>query len=194
MVERWPKQPLCTKTADIKGYLAESLSQWKMCGTEIGEMNEMRMLLPVYFPSKEFVEGVNAVDTVAFLLLLTCLFLVYHMKEVFIFSLLRCSYVLSICHEYSLPRAYHTPSVVMVAGRGQEQDVYMTSRPLVLGSEPTSTVPVVHTNTHNTHTIARRNTPVLLGIDYIACDQTIHVEARFCEKCAVLVWCTHDCN
>ena len=50
-----------------------------------------------------------------------------------------------------------------------------------------------HTHTH-THTIARRNTPVFFGIDYTACDQTIRVEARFCENCAVLVWCAYDCN
>lgn len=196
LVESGPKQLLPTKTAHIKGYLAECLSQWKMCGTEVGKMNEIHVLLPVYFPtSEELVEGMNAVDTGTFFLLLTCLFLVYHMKEGFNFPILRCSYVLSICYECSPSRAHHTPSMAMVAGRGQKQDVYMTSRPLVLGSEPTSTVSVVHTRirTH-AHMIARRNTPVFFGIDYVACHQTIRVEARFCENCAVLVWCAHDCN
>ena len=38
-----------------------------MCGTEVGEMNEIHVLLPVYFPaSEEFVEGMNAVDTGTF--------------------------------------------------------------------------------------------------------------------------------
>jgi hypothetical protein len=45
--------------------------------------------------------------------------------------------------------------MAVVAGRGQEQDVYMTSRPLVLGSEPTSTVSVVHTHARTrTHAMA----------------------------------------
>ena len=179
MVESGPKQPLSTKTAHInplnaelnrvyhllallrahhvfhisglrvKGYLAECLSQWKMCGTEVGEMTEIHMLLSVYFPASEaFAEGVNTVDTGTFFFASLFFVLVYHMNKVFIFPLLRCSCVLSIGHECSPPRAYHTPSMAMMAGRGQEQDVYMTSRPLVPGSEPTSTVSVVHTHTH----------------------------------------------
>lgn len=59
LVESGPKQLLPTKTAHIKGYLAECLSQWKMCGTEVGEMNEIHVyyclctFLPLRRLSKE---------------------------------------------------------------------------------------------------------------------------------------------
>jgi hypothetical protein len=37
-----------------------------MCGTEVGEMNEIHVLLPVFFPAFEVFVGMNAVDTVTF--------------------------------------------------------------------------------------------------------------------------------
>jgi hypothetical protein len=38
-----------------------------MCGTEVGEMNEIHTSLPVFFPACEvFVERMNEVDTVTF--------------------------------------------------------------------------------------------------------------------------------
>jgi len=90
-----------------------------MRGTEVGEMNEIHMLLSVYFPASEaFVEGVNTVDPGTFLLLLICFFSCTMLTRFLFFPLPRCSCVLSIGHECSPPRAYHTPSMAMVAGRG----------------------------------------------------------------------------
>jgi hypothetical protein len=87
--------------------------------------------------------------------------------------------------------------MAMVAGRDQEPDVYMTSRPLVRGSEPTFTLSAVRTHTHththartHTHTRARslevRKRPIFFGLLVVG-----HVIKRYARKrdfVGILVW------
>ena len=85
------------------------------------------MLFPMYFRASEaFVEGVNAVESYFFASL--DLFISRVPYEGFYFSITE----VFLCSSY-LPWMQSSsctshPSMAMVAGRGQEQDVYMTSR------------------------------------------------------------------
>jgi len=84
--------------------------------------------------------------------------------------------------------------MAMVAGRGQEQDVYMTSRPLVLGSEPTSSVSVVHTHAHTARVHRHTHTRSLEEIRLFSLELImLHVIKRYARKGdfvrTVLYWC-----
>jgi hypothetical protein len=153
-----------------------------------------RVLLPVYFPTIEaFVEGMNAVDTGTFFLLFTCLYLVYHMKKVWFFHYWGVPMFLVFARNVVLPVHITPPPWLWWQGVAKNRMFiwhharwYSAANPHLLSLSYTLT----HARTHD----RSKKYASFFGTDYIACDQTIRVEARFCVNCAVLVWCAHDCN